>query len=150
MRTQVTVTPTLDTNIYASGDRLGSLMTIDDSSGFIQKGKLYLLEHVLILDQAKQSVALDCLMFDGSPTIASADNAAIDITDAEMAKCAGYFQVVAASYVALANSSVVQALPNIVLRPDATGKIYALLVVRSGTPTYAAGSLVLQFKLREV
>lgn len=137
----VEVNPTLDTSAYASGDRVGSLMTI---TGVGESGSGCVLDKVVIVDQAKQSSALKILLFNAAPTIASADNAAIDITDAEMiAKCIGVIDVPSASYVALANNSVVDvAYARSVKAPAMT--MYALLV-SAGSPTYAASSLRLKF-----
>lgn len=145
--TVVEVTPTLDTSIYASGDRLGSIMTIPNAAR--ANGFEVVLSDVTIIDKAKQSQAIDILFFDESPTVASADNAAIDITDAEMGdKFLGRVSIATSDYSALANSS--EASPasfNKVLKPISSSKdLYALCVCRSGTPTYAADSLVIKFK----
>lgn len=142
----VEVTPTLDTNAYTSGDRLGSIMTLD---GVTEGGaQITKLATIVIVDGDKQSQALDILFFDELPTVASADNAAIDITDAQMTdKCVGYVAVAAADFKALANSSVaVLKDVNLYLKPAvaAEGKLYALMVTR-GTPTHTAAGLVLKF-----
>jgi hypothetical protein len=143
----VEVTPTLDTNAYASGDRLGSVMTI---SGAVRRtGLEAFLCDVVVVDKAKQSQSIDILFFKSSPTVASSDNAAIDISDAEMGdKFIGRVSVLTTDYTALANNSEASPAPyNRLLSAD-EGKtdIYALAVCRSGTPTYAANSLVFKFK----
>lgn len=93
----ITVQPTLDTSAYASGDRLGSIHTITNAFREFHRpfgqttpgvptialGGNNILAEITIIDQAKQSAAIDILFFDKSPTVASADNAAIDISDAE-------------------------------------------------------------------
>jgi hypothetical protein len=142
------VTPTVDTAQYASGDRLGSLMTLSGAAdGDFSPTTL---KSVVILDKAKQKSALDIFFFDASPTIASADNAALDITDAEMAdKFLGSVTIAAADYKDLNASSVVTATCDLPLKPTTTaGTIYALLVSR-GTPTYGAASdLVLRLSFQ--
>lgn len=153
----VSAVPTLDTSAYASGDRMGTVMTLtgvfDVPSGAAE------LTSVTIIDQAGQSAALDILFFTASPTVASADNAAIDISDAEMlAKCVGSVTFAASDYKATASNSV-GTLKNIGLvlqgaRNSATTisdsqNLYALLVSR-GSPTYAASSLKLLFGVKPV
>jgi hypothetical protein len=142
----VEVTPTLDTSAYASGDRLGSLMTLSDVVR--HQGMEAVLLDVVVLDKVKQSQAIDIYFFRESPTIASADNAAIDISDAEMEKCIGRVSIATTDYSALANCSEASPAPFNRLLGAIEGKtsIYALAVCRSGTPTYAASSLVFKFK----
>lgn len=144
------LTPTLDTSAYASGDRLGSIMTLTGASR--ATGECTTLIDVAVIDQAKQSQAFDIEFFDESPTVASADNAAIDISDSEMAdKWQGRVSVATTDYAAFAgNSSASPAASVKGLKPIAGSKnLFALLVCRSGTPTYAAGSLVIKFKFAQ-
>ena len=142
----IEATPTLDTNAYASGDRLGTLMTLSDVVR--HTGMEAVLLDVVVLDKAKQSTAIDIMFFREAPTIASADNAAIDISDAEMEKCIGVVSIVADDYKALSASSIANPDPFNKGMGAIEGKtdIFALAVCRSGTPTYAAGSLVFKFK----
>lgn len=145
-RKNIVVTPTVDTAIYASGDQLGSLMTL---SGALIPMRGGLLESLSILDKSKQKSVLNVLFFDSLPTIVSADNAALDITDAVMAaSCIGYVPVAAADYKDLANSSIatVRGLGLVLSR---TGdELYALMLC-GGTPTYTSTTdLVLTFGIR--
>lgn len=166
MNDTIAVTPTLDTNAYATGDRLGSIHTLtnafrlvyrshDGSSANISAGTpiarngRIILAEITVIDQAKQSAAMDILFFSASPTVASADNAAIDITDAEMiAKCLGGVSI-GTSYIALANNSITtERNINLHLKQDATSTVqdlYALPIVR-GAATYAASSLKFLYK----
>jgi hypothetical protein len=139
----VEVTPVLDTSAYASGDQLGSLMTL--SGAVPASGAGAILRAVSIVDKAKQSAALKVLLFDASPTIVSVDNAAADISDAELAdKCLGAVAVAAADYVALNANSVATVQATLPVKPNASSTLYALLV-SAGSPTYAASDLVLRF-----
>jgi len=145
--TVVEVTPTLDTNAYASGDRLGSIMTLTDAARLL--GGTATLLDVSVVDQAKQCVAVDILFFDESPTVASADNAAIDIADAQMIdKFLGRVSIATTDWTNLAgNCEASPAQSAKIMKAISTSKnLYALAVVRSGTPTFAAGSLVFRFK----
>mgnify|MGYP007071572752 CR=1 FL=1 len=162
----ISVTPTLDTNAYASGDRLGSIQTITNpfrsihrandlpvasaGGGTVQpRNGRVILSEVTLLDQAKQSQPIDLLFFDSSPTVASADNAPIDISDAEMAaKFIGSVSI-GSTYVALAGNSVsTDRNLNMLLKqnPSATdNNIYVVAVIR-GSATFTASSLIFSYK----
>lgn len=155
----ISVVPTLDTNAYASGDRLGSIHTITGAFRKIRRsydaaspvetgyqpyhGKVY-LHSVVIIDSAKQSQPIDILFFNALPTVASADNAAIDISDAEMeAKYIGGISV-DEDYISLAaNSAVTKRNIGLLVKQSTSAvdnNIYAVPVIR-GAGTYAASSL---------
>jgi hypothetical protein len=135
-------TPTLDTNAYAANDRVGSVMTFTPAIGITSPQ--FTIQSIALIDEAKQSLELDLLLFAASPTIASADNAAIDITDAQMkANFVGSVTIYASDYKALANSSCATVRNvGLTLKPDASNSFYGVLVTR-GAPTYAATSLTL-------
>lgn len=150
----ISVTPTVDTAIYASGDHLGTLMTLTGAVDASLIGAV--LQSITVTDKASQSSALDILLFNYTPTIASADNAALNISDSEMAtKCIGVVNIPSASYKALsANSVVTVSGINLVCQPSKAGvegaytnqtSLYALICSR-GTPTYTSTSdLTLKF-----
>jgi len=156
---KVCVTPVLDTNAYAAGDRVGSIMTF--TPAHMDKGGYFSVTDVFVVDQALQSVALNFWMFDALPVVASADNAALDITDAEMiAKAIGYAALATGDYVATASNSLGQSqTPGYTLRGhrlkkgagQVPGGKSLFVVMEAGalaTPTYAAGSLKVCFKFR--
>ena len=147
----VSATPVIDTNIYASGDQLGGLMvfenTVDEQSG---TGTIM---SVSILDGDSQNAAIDILFFDAIPTITSSDNAALDISDSEMAsKFLGAVSFAASDYKSLAaNSYATSRTVGLFLRSttrsvtNLTGtNVYAVLQSR-GTPTFSgAGKLTVK------
>jgi hypothetical protein len=140
-----TATPTLDTSAYIAGDRLGSIVEIEN---FFQHyaGKARLIS-VVALDQAKQKAAFDIYFFNASPTVASADNAPLDITDAEMtAKCIGRVSVATGDYGTdlAANSEATKYGLDLMLQAGADSKSLFILLRSAGTPTYAATSLTLK------
>lgn len=141
----VEVTPTLDTNAYADGDHLGTLSTIYPYAGETRGQGYSVLKAVSIVDQAKQSAEVHLHFFDQSPTIASSDNAALNITDAEMIdKHLGKVTVAAADYENLSASSVATKEVFLPVRPGADdGKVF-LQLQSGGSPTYAASSLKLR------
>jgi hypothetical protein len=151
----ISVTPTLDTNAYATGDHLGTLMTL--SNAVERSLGSAILHGLTIIDKAEQKSAVDVLFFNSAPTIASADNAALDITDAEMAaKFIGLISVASADYKDIDGSSVatLRGLDLLLQSAKLSGQIanndaknlYAILCSR-GSPTYAATDLVVKFHL---
>lgn len=141
---KISVTPTLDTSAYGSGDRMGSLMTLTGVCPV--KGGFARLEQVTVLDQAAQSAAFDIWFFSSSPTIASADNAPFDLNDANAQLAVGMVKMTAAEYSASASNSLgVTTSKGMKLQCAAdSNTLYAICVSR-GTPTYAASSLILNF-----
>lgn len=152
----VTFAPTCDTSIYASGDQIGSATAIEianvteNSSGGSRALSL------TVIDKARQNAALDVLFFSQSPTVASSDNGALNITDAEMAsKCIGIVSVESSDYKDLLNSSVatlrgidliLQASKSSTADQMTRAKSVYAMVCSRGAPTYASSS-DLQFKL---
>lgn len=149
----VSATPTLDTSAYASGDRVGSViefaLAMDDSSG---TGTVVSL---VILDKAAAGSALSLMLFNDLPVVASADNAAIDISDAEMVKCIGVIPIATTDYVTTASNSVAT-VRNVNLEigatksaDNSTGRSIYGVLKSGGSPTYAASSLVLKLGVKQ-
>jgi hypothetical protein len=79
----IRITPTISTSpAYSVDDQLGGLQTLTTVS--LNDSRALRLDSIGILDKGKQSATIDCLFFNAAPTIASSDNAALDITDANM------------------------------------------------------------------
>jgi hypothetical protein len=135
-KTILEATVTNDTNIYADLDQLGELITIANAfSGTSFKGSI---NSVTVIDAIKQKSAFRIFFFDEAPTIASSDNAALNITDAEMAdKCIGKIEIAAADYKDLAANSVatVSGL-NLIVKSKSTSLF--CLCQSGGTPTYTS------------
>lgn len=151
---QQSVTPTVDTSIYANNDQLGSLMTFPNLLG---PGKAGQLVHLRLLDKAAQSALITVLFFSSQPTITSSDNAALNIADAEMDKCCGSVVLTAANYVSTSANSAITfgGTAAIVTVPFlfstvAGGTIWAIMK-SGGTPTYGSASdLVLSLGVLQV
>lgn len=139
----IEVTPTVSTSpAYTAEDQVGGIQTLGNACR--QQGGGATLISVAVHDKAKQSAALVLFFFDELPTVASSDNAAVDVTDAEMAgKCLGSVTVAATNYVNVSGSSMATVnSPNTALymkSQDADGKLY-VVVKTTGTPTYASTS----------
>jgi hypothetical protein len=102
----IRVTPTLTTTAYSANDIMGTEKFFKLSDVFRNSSEAARLESVAVLDKVKQKAAFDILFFNAEPVVASADNAAMDITDAEMAaKYIGRVSIAGTDYADLANNS---------------------------------------------
>lgn len=144
----IEVTPTVSTSpAYTAEDQVGGIMTLVGAAG--GKFKTATLMSLSVVDKAKQSVKLVVYLFDELPTVASSDNAALDISDAEMAdKAKAKVTIDTTDYEPLsANSFADMGLSRakaITSRTDG-GNLYAVMKT-TGAPTYASTSdLVLTF-----
>lgn len=137
----IEVTPTIDTSAYTSGDRLGSIQTLEGAVR-LDNGRA-ILHSLVIIDAAAQSADMDILIFDQSPTVASADNAAISLTDSELAdKLVGIVQANLGYVTVTSGGQTVTSVNNIgLVCQGSVGSIdlYALPVVRAA-PTYGSTS----------
>lgn len=140
----ITATPVLDTSAYATGDRMGSVVTLSDlHPGFNQQ---LIIRSINVIDLEKQNAAFDIMLFNALPTVASADNAAIDISDAEVTKLVGVVPVATGDYTtafAGCGQATKANVGLVVQTAELDNTLYMLLVSR-GSPTYAAGSLVIK------
>lgn len=136
------VTPTLAVaGAYAANDQVGGINLL--ANAIDSTGGQAVVRSLVLLDAAKQSIAMDVLFFDELPVVTSVDNGAFTLTDAHLLdKCIGSISVAAGNYVNTANSSVATVTSTgVVLQAKAKSKdLYCILVTR-GAPTYAAGDL---------
>lgn len=141
----VKVTPVVSASAaYTAADQVGGLQTLPGAVAASGDGSI--LRQVSVVDQAKQKAALTILFFDSSPTIASADNAALDVSDSEMAaRCLGSVTIATTDYVDTASNSVATKQVTIPVKARGSSTIYAVAST-SGTPTYGSTSdLVLRY-----
>lgn len=147
------VTPVLETNAYGAGDRLGAITEITSCTrGDEQSNSI--IQSIAALTKNKKASAIDLMFFSDLPTVASADNAAIDISAAEMAaKHLGTIVLAAADWLAIANVSAQTVEPKrIMLKNTSTTasrsktSIWMVLVDRTGG-TYVADEFVFKFGL---
>ena len=137
----VSVTPTLDTAIYASGDSLhtavlsfASAVRISGGTGRVRK--------LLVIDKDLQSAAGELWLFSASVTPAAA-NAAHSISDGDAALCIGVIPF--GTYYASALNSISIANVDVPISCAAT-TLFGILVTR-GTPTYTASGLVVSLQI---
>lgn len=144
----VEATPTLDTNAYATGDYMG-LVEISGALSCRDAGAV--LQSISVIDKSDQAGALDIAFFSRLPTIASAANAAISMTDANAAYYIGHVSIASADYLDFVDNRVANA-KNIGLgvynnETDSGGNsrtsIWAVLISRDAK-TYAASGITLR------
>jgi hypothetical protein len=137
--TVVTVSPTVDTAIYASGDLMGGKLTL--ASAARVAGGTGMIHSLTIVDQDNEKAALDIVFFESDPTGTTfTDQAALDVADADMLNVVGVVSVSASDYVSFVDNAVAT-LRNIGLsfKLDSGTSLFAAIVSR-GTPTYTAAT----------
>lgn len=139
----VTVTPTLDTNAYASGDLLFDSTEV--AAAVRANGGHAVLQSVTVIDKADQKVAFT-LLFANAATDFGTLNSAPDPDDTETATVIGWVPIAAADYIDLGANAVacVRNLGLVFKAGAATTSLYIAGVNGTGTPTYAASDLVFQ------
>ena len=99
-------TPGLSTLSYTSADQMGPATELPDAVA--ASGGYGTLLSVSVVDKDKQSGTMYVHLFSDKPTVSSVDNAALDISDSEMAaKYLGTITIPAADYVTLASNTAV-------------------------------------------
>lgn len=139
--TYLTLTPTLDTSAYASGDTLfdaTELASVGRTSG----GNV-VLQSVTVMDKADQKIALTLYFFDRSVTFGTA-NAAPSISDADTFFYMGHIDIAAGDYDDLGGAAVavVRGL-GLQMKPNTTSLYVA--ATTGGAPTYGASDLKFGF-----
>lgn len=141
--TEVSVTPTLDTSAYASGDSLHTtVLTFANAVGV--SGGSGVVDKLVISDHDVQSAAGELWLFNATVTPATA-NAAHSISDADADKCIGVIPF--GTYYASALNSISVARPGLPIKCAATS-LFGILVTR-GTPTYTASGLVVTLQISQ-
>jgi hypothetical protein len=137
------VTPTLDTAAYATGDSL-SAADLDFTDVVDNNGGSGRVKKLIVVDNDAQAGPLELWLFTAAVSPAAA-NAAHSITDGEAATCVGVISVVAANYFASALNAVAHVdvdLPFVCA--SAANDLFGVIVSRSNK-TYTASGLT--FKL---
>lgn len=127
----ITVTPTVDTAIYASGDTLFDMKLVISAGG--KGGKI---NAITVLDKADNTAAaIELYFFNASGTFGTL-NAAPSATDAVMGTCVGRVQIPSANFVDVGNSKIATVYG---LNLPLTSPCYVAATV-TGTPTFATAS----------
>ena len=140
----ITVTPTISAAIYAAGDVMGAANTI--TSAAVATGRPGQIVGATLVDNGKQSAALECWIFAVSPTLVNADNGVFDITDANLVTAlpVGVIDFSAANYKsasanAVCNGTVNGGSPVLSFVTSGSANLFCAFMT-TGTPTYASTS----------
>jgi hypothetical protein len=132
----VSNTPTVSTSpAYTANDQVGGIQTLTVPNSSLGSCALVSFN---VLDLAGQSAALSLFFFNSLPTVASSDNAALNISDANMALCIGHVVVAAGDYQSTSANSIASVkLSGPLYMKSATADTLYVVVKTTGTPTYA-------------
>lgn len=133
----VSVTPTIDTAVYASGELVGGLITLERATrNGVHTG---LISSIALSDLDSDAADIDVVIFDSNPTATTfTDNAAFDVADADLLKVICWVSVT--DYILFSDNSVGLAQNvNCPFEILSGTTLYAALVSR-GTPDYATVS----------
>lgn len=140
----VTVTLSLDTSAYASGDLIADTQEIVNATG--RPGATAILQSLVIHDEDDQGVALYVVVTSSSAT-AGTENSAPTITDANARSIQAIVPVATTDYLDVGGSKVA-CIKNIgaLVKSAATDRsLYCFVVNSTGTPTYTATGVRLDF-----
>ena len=131
----ISITPTVDTNIYASGDVIDGIQTL------IGIGASHrFLTHIVIVDKDGEKAPITFHFFNALPTGTYTDNAALAIDSADYSKWIGSVEVLASDYLDVGSDAIAQKEPiNLEINPTANDNLY-VIPENGGTPTYAAAT----------
>lgn len=131
----LSITPTVDTSIYASGDVIDGILTL---TGIGASHRF--LNHIVIVDQDGEKVQIDFFFFNALPTGTYTDNAAFAIDSADYSKLIGSESVFTSDYVDAGSDAIAKHEPiNLEINPTADDNLYVIPVVRAA-PTFAAAT----------
>lgn len=140
---KVAVTPTIDTAIYAAGDAVGGLLEFEDVRTPYSRSACVC--KALLKDNAKQNSLMWLALFDRifTPT---ADQAAFDVSDADLANLVAVLRFEVADYASFNDNSValvgfdysLQVAMPFVLVEGGTSLFGQLYLGTGMTPTYVA------------
>lgn len=135
----ITVTLSLDTNAYTSGDVLAATQEVENYRAIA--GTTSYLQSLTVIDADDQKAAMD-IYFLSSNVALGTENAAPSISDGDAASILGCVEVAAGDYNDLGGVAVAS-LKNIGLTLTAPSGLY-VAAVTGGTPTHSASGLKLR------
>jgi hypothetical protein len=105
------------------------------------------LQSLTVVDKSKQTPAFSIFFYKTNVTSAAA-NAANNLSDADAVNYMGHVSIAAADYKTLANNSFLtysgSKAPNLLLEAaSGSTSVYMVGILDAGSPTFAAGDLVL-------
>lgn len=147
--TIVSATPTISTSAYSATFQLGGLQTL--TSAVRTSGGAAVLHSITILDKASQNADINIYFFNQSPTIASSDRTALDISDSEMAsKCIGVIKVNGSNYTNLLNNSAVtNTNVGLLLQASGSTSLFAIAQIAVSATYASTTDLVFRYHFLE-
>jgi hypothetical protein len=142
----ITITPTLDTSIYASGDVLFTTTAIPNAVRV--NDAIAQLQSLVIVDKDDQKPEI-ALKFWSSNVTYGAFNGAPSISDSDAANCLGRVNIVTADYDDDGGVSTAfkDNIGKILKAASGTRTIYITGKLTSGTPTHTASGIVIRLAL---
>jgi len=140
---QLSLTLSLDTNVYADGDLLADAQEI--ANAMRVNGGTGIIQNLLVIDQDDQGIGMDVYILDAG-TSWGTENSAVAPSDAVAATILGKIEVAATDFYDLGGVQVAQ-ISNVglvVKAAAATTSLYAAVVSR-GAGTYTASGVILKF-----
>lgn len=138
------IEPTVDTSAYADGDAIDGLQTLSQAlREALLSGRI---DTVTVIDQAKQSPALELYFFESQVT-GGTDNAAYNPSDANIAECLAVVKVVAGDYNTTSAQAVATVKPDFAVQAASGDGTLYMQIVSGGAPTFGAAT---ELKLRVV
>ena len=141
---RVAATPTISTSGYAAGDQVGGLLTF--TSAALATGRAgQVLQAVLTSRTPTATNALELWLFAASPTLAGSDNAAFDLTDAnlEAGLLVGIITFTGTDYVTTASGAACMGVPKTAgaafpsFVTSGSANLFGVLVARTVAAQYA-------------
>lgn len=134
----VSAAPTVDTNIYATGELVGGKLTFTPAVRPVTATGVIM--GVIMMDQSVTASDFDIVLFSSNPSATTfTDQAALDIADADLSKVIAVIPLVTANRYAFADNGVKYAGSIMIPIKGTVNTIYGALVSR-GTPTFAAAT----------
>lgn len=145
IRSTSTVTFTLDTNIFASGDILADTQAL---AGSYEIDSPLQLESFVLYDADDQGIALSVVFLSGNKSLGT-ENSAPNISDANGLSVLGIVPIATTDWVDLGGIRVATKLAvNLQLVPDTgTNGLYVALINGTGTPTFTVNGVTGRFNL---
>jgi len=141
--TVITITCTLNTSAYASGD---TLFDTQEIAGAVRvNGDSCILQSVHVIDIDDQGVEMDLIFFNANTSLGT-ENSAPDINDTEVLTTLGKVNIAAGDYIDLGANRIatVDGLGLVLKAGAATTSLYVAGITR-GTPTHTATGLTIMF-----
>lgn len=141
---QVLVSPTVDTSAYTAGDVIGGLIRVPRALHPTRRGRL---QSVVVREAGTNGSDLTVLLFKEAPTGIAADQAALTLTAADLARLVACVSVATADYKTVGGQRVATVKPEVPVEGyagdgsqlnDATVGDLWVVIAAVGTPTYAA------------